>query len=61
MASRVVTVGGGAVQLSAKEYELLVALAEDSGLGDPDPHFAAERGITVSAIAVTPVPTEAAA
>jgi len=49
------------VQLSAKEYELLVALAEDSGLGDPDPHFAAERGITVSAIAVTPVPTEAAA
>jgi len=29
LASRVVTVGGEAVQLSAKEYELLVALAED--------------------------------
>ena len=49
------------MQLSAKEYELVVALAEDSGLGDPDSYFAAERGITVSAIAVTPVPTEAAA
>jgi hypothetical protein len=61
VASRVVTVGGAAVQLSAKEYELVVALAEDSGLGDPDPHFAAERGITVSTIAVTPVPAEAAA
>jgi hypothetical protein len=43
------------------EYELLVALAEDSGLGDPDPYFAAERGITVSAITVTPVPAGAAA
>ena len=42
-------------------YGLLVALAEDSGLGDPDPYFAAERGITVSAIAVTPVPAGAAA
>jgi len=29
LASRVVTVGGESVQLSAKEYELLVALAED--------------------------------
>jgi hypothetical protein len=29
LASRVVTVGGEPVQLSAKEYELLVALAED--------------------------------
>jgi DNA-binding response OmpR family regulator len=29
LASRVVTVGGEAVQLSAKEHELLVALAED--------------------------------
>jgi two-component system phosphate regulon response regulator PhoB len=29
LASRVVTVGGEAVQLSAKEYELLVALADD--------------------------------
>jgi DNA-binding response OmpR family regulator len=29
LASRVVTVGGVAVQLSAKEYDLLVALAED--------------------------------
>ena len=29
LASRVVTVGGDPVQLSAKEYELLVALAED--------------------------------
>lgn len=29
LASRVVTVGGMAVQLSAKEYDLLVALAED--------------------------------
>jgi DNA-binding response OmpR family regulator len=29
LASRVVTVGGDQVQLSAKEYELLVALAED--------------------------------
>ena len=61
VASRVVTVGGAALQLSAKEYGLLVALAEDSGLGDPDLHFAAERGITVSAIAVTPVPAEATA
>jgi hypothetical protein len=61
VASRVVTVGGAALQLSAKEYGLLVAIAEDSGLGDPDLHFAAERGITVSAIAVTPVPAEATA
>jgi DNA-binding response OmpR family regulator len=61
VAPRVVTLAGETVQLSAKEYELLVALAEDSGLGDPDPHFAAEREITVSAIAVTPVPAEAAA
>jgi DNA-binding response OmpR family regulator len=30
LASRVVRVGGHSVQLSAKEYELLVALAEDS-------------------------------
>ena len=29
LASRVVRVGGEPVQLSAKEYELLVALAED--------------------------------
>jgi DNA-binding response OmpR family regulator len=29
LASRVVTLSGEAVQLSAKEYELLVALAED--------------------------------
>ena len=29
LASRVVTLGGAPVQLSAKEYELLVALAED--------------------------------
>jgi DNA-binding response OmpR family regulator len=29
LASRVVTLAGEAVQLSAKEYELLVALAED--------------------------------
>jgi DNA-binding response OmpR family regulator len=29
LAARVVTLGGEAVQLSAKEYELLVALAED--------------------------------
>jgi len=29
LASRVVTLAGAAVQLSAKEYELLVALAED--------------------------------
>ena len=29
LASRVVTVGGEAVQLSAKEHDLLVALAED--------------------------------
>jgi DNA-binding response OmpR family regulator len=29
LAARVVRVGGDAVQLSAKEYELLVALAED--------------------------------
>jgi hypothetical protein len=36
-------------------YGLLVALAEDSGLGDPDPYFAAEPGIAVSATAVTPV------
>jgi len=43
-----------------EEHELLVALAEDSGLGDPDPYFAAERGITVSTIAVTPVPAETA-
>jgi hypothetical protein len=55
VASRVVTVGGAALQLSAKEYGLLVALAEDSGLGDPDPYFAAEPGIAVSATAVTPV------
>ena len=33
LASRVVTLAGEAVQLSAKEYELLVALAEDP---DPD-------------------------
>jgi hypothetical protein len=61
VASRVVTVGGAAVQLSAKEYELVVALAEDSGLGDPDPYFAAEPGIAVSATAVTPVPAGVAA
>jgi DNA-binding response OmpR family regulator len=29
LAARIVTVGGASVQLSAKEYELLVALAED--------------------------------
>ena len=29
LAARIVTVGGEPVQLSAKEYELLVALAED--------------------------------
>jgi DNA-binding response OmpR family regulator len=29
LASRVVTVGGDAVQLSAKEYDLLVVLAEE--------------------------------
>jgi hypothetical protein len=61
VASRVVTVGGAALQLSAKEYGLLVAITEDSGLGDPDLHFAPERGITVSAITVTPVPAGAAA
>jgi len=61
VASRVVTVGGAALQLSAKEYGLLVALAEDSGLGDPDPYFAAEPGIAVSATAVTPVRAGAAA
>ncbi len=60
VASPVVTVGEGAVHLSAK-YELLVALGEDSWLGDPDHYFAAERGITVSTIAVTPVPAETAA
>ena len=40
-------------------YGLLVALAEDSGLGDPDPYFAAKPGIAVSATAVTPVPARA--
>ena len=29
LAARIVTVGGESIQLSAKEYELLVALAED--------------------------------
>jgi hypothetical protein len=47
-------------QTGPSTYELLAALAEDPRLGDPDPHFAAERRITVSAIAVTPVPAQAA-
>ena len=39
LASRMVTVGGEAVQLSAKEYELLVPLA-----GDPE-HVFKEGGV----------------
>jgi len=38
LASRTVTVGGEAVQLSTKEYELLVALA-----GDPERVFKKEE------------------